>query len=286
MFAPIAALVYGKPMSGGNMNMSVASEKPDLLPPTRASRWASVLGMAAIALGVVGSTWIAASTWKAVRMKPEVRTIDVTGSAKRRITSDLIEWSATIEATAKDRTEAYKQLREELAKAQAYLKAQGVKPEEIRPSSVNFQQLFDTVYEGKGADRIEKQVPADFQTTQTIVISSTDVTRIERVSREISQLLDQGVSVTSNPPAYFYTKLGELKIQMLAEAAKDARTRADNMIKQAGGASLGNLRSADMGIININPANVTSTNYEGNNDTSALEKDIITIVHASFELQN
>jgi hypothetical protein len=72
---------------------------------------------------------------------------------------------------------------------------------------------------------------------------------------------------------------------MLAEAAKDARTRADNMIKQAGGAALGNLRSADMGIININPANVTSTNFEGNNDTTALEKDIITIVHASFELE-
>src|SRR6185295_17594261 len=101
------------------------------------------------------------------------------------------------EATAKDRTEAYKQLRDEVAKSVAYLKAQGVKAEEISPSSVNFQQLFDTVYEGKGQDRIEKQVPKDFQTTQTIVIRSTDVTRIERVSREISQLLDQGVSVTS-----------------------------------------------------------------------------------------
>lgn len=266
------------------MNMQVASEKPEMLPVPRASRWANVLGMAAIAAGVVVSTWIAASSWRAIRMKPEVRTIDVTGSAKRRITSDLIEWSATIEATSKDRTEAAKELRDEEAKVVDYLKAQGVKAEEIRPSSVNFQQLFDTVYEGKGQDRIEKQVPNGFQTTQTIVVSSTDVTRVERVSREISQLLDQGVSVTSNPPAYFYTKLGELKIEMLAEAAKDARTRADNMIRQAGGTTIGDLRSADMGVININPANVTSTNYEGNNDTTSLEKDIITIVHASFTL--
>ena len=267
------------------MNMQVASEKPDMLPPARVSRWAGVLGMAAIAAGVVASTWIAASTWRAVRMKPEVRTIDVTGSAKRRIKSDLIEWSATIEATAKDRTDAAKQLREEEAKAVEYLTAQGVKPDEIRPSSVNFQQLFDTVYEGKGQDRIEKQVPAGYSVTQTIVVQSADVNRVERVSREISSLLDQGVSITSNPPAYFYTKLGELKIEMLAEAAKDARTRADNMIKQAGGASIGELRSADMGIININPANVTSTNYEGNNDTTSLDKDIITIVHASFTLE-
>ena len=265
--------------------MQVASEKPEMLPAPRASRWSSMLGMAAIALGVVASTWIAASAWVSIRTKPEVRTIEVTGSAKKRITSDLITWSATIEATAPDRTAAYKSMHDQVQKALDYLKEQGVKADDIRPSSVTFQQLFDTVYEGKGQDRIEKQVPNGFQVTQTIVISSTDVTRVERVSREISQLLDQGVSVTSNPPEYFYTKLGELKIEMLAEASKDARTRAENMIKQAGGASLGKLRTADMGVININPANVTATNYEGNNDTTSLDKDIITIVHASFELE-
>jgi uncharacterized protein len=265
--------------------MSLASEKPELLAAPRASRWSSVLGMAAIALGVIASTWIAASTWQAVRTKPEVRTIEVTGSAKKRITSDLITWSAVVEATAPDRTSSYKALHEQVVKALAYLKAQGVKDEEVRPSSVTFTELFDTVIEGKGQERIEKQVSRGFQTTQAIEVSSIDVNRIERVSREITQLLNEGVSVTSNPPAYFYTRLGELKVEMLAEASKDARTRADNITRQAGGAGLGKLRSADMGIININPANVTATSYEGNNDTTSLDKDIITIVHATFELQ-
>ena len=40
-----------------------------------------------------------------------------------------------------------------------------------------------------------------------------------------------------------------------------------------------------MGIININPANSTQTSDEGNNDASSLEKDIITIVHAEFEVK-
>ena len=39
-----------------------------------------------------------------------------------------------------------------------------------------------------------------------------------------------------------------------------------------------------MGIININPANATRTSEEGTNDTTSLEKDIITIVHAEFEV--
>jgi uncharacterized protein len=266
------------------MNMSVASEQPDLVPSPRGPRCGGVIGMIGIALGVVASTWIAASTWKAVRTQPVVRTIAVTGSAKKRITSDLIEWSCTISATAKDRTAAYKSLRGQVAQAVDYLKQQGVKPDEIRPSSVTFQQLWDTVYEGKGQDRIQKQVPAGFSTTQTIVVSSTDVKRVERVSREISQLLEQGVSVTSNQPSYFYTELGKLKIEMLAEAAKDARTRAVNIVKQAGGTEVGALRSSDMGVINVNPANQTSTSWEGNNDTSSLDKDIITIVHSTFEM--
>ena len=71
---------------------------------------------------------------------------------------------------------------------------------------------------------------------------------------------------------------------MLAEASKDARTRAENMVNSAGGASLGKLRSADMGVININAANVTQGSWDGNNDTTSLEKDIITIIHATYEL--
>jgi len=47
---------------------------------------------------------------------------------------------------------------------------------------------------------------------------------------------------------------------------------------QTGGACLGKLRSA------VNPANSTETSREGLNDTSALEKDILTVVHVSFEI--
>jgi len=72
--------------------------------------------------------------------------------------------------------------------------------------------------------------------------------------------------------------------QLLAAAGKDARARADNILKSTGGADIKKLISADMGIININPANSTHTSEEGNNDTSSLDKDIITIVHANYEL--
>ena len=257
-------------------------------------RWLDLrpIGLVALAAAFVWSTAIATGTWKSVRVKPELRTIKVTGSAKKRITSDLIEWEAVLEAHAPDRTAAYKLLREEREKAVAFLEAQGVKASEIQPQSTTFEEEFDVHEEIKvlpGTNvptKTAKRTSKGFVTREKIIVRSSDVPRIEKASREITSLLEQGVSISSEAPAYFYTRLGELKIEMLAAAGKDARARADNILRSAGGASIHRLRDADMGIININPANSTETSEEGNNDTSAFEKDIITIVHAEFELDD
>jgi hypothetical protein len=242
------------------------------------------LGLIALAGGLVWATSIAAGTWKAVRSKPVEREIRVTGSAKKRIVSDLIQWGAVVEAHAADRTAAYKLLHQEVDQAVAFLKAQGIKDDEISPQSASVEPTFETQVTGTGPNRVEKQIPTGFQTSQVIVVRSNDVARVAKASREITSLLEQGVEITSPAPAYFYTKLGELKVEMLAAAAKDARARADNIVHSAGNASIASMIDADMGIININPADSTHTSEEGNNDTSSVEKDIITIVHARFTL--
>lgn len=242
-------------------------------------------GLLGVAVALVLATYIASSTWERVRVRPVTRTIEVTGSAKKRIVSDLIEWTATIEASAADRKEAYRILHDGATRAQAFLLENGVPQAEIWLSSATVDQVFETEYVGTGEDRIERQIPRGFDASQSLVVRSTNVALVEKMSREITQLLEQGVVVSSADPSYFYTKLGDVKIEMLAEASKDARTRAENIIGSAGGAELGKLRSADMGVINVNPANSTQGSWDGNNDTTSLEKDIITIVHATFELQ-
>ena len=241
-----------------------------------------IVGLA-LALAMVGSTYIAAHSWVKVKSRV-VRTIEVTGSAKRRISSDLIRWDASVTTQGTDRTAAYKALHENVGKTIEYLKKQGLADAELRVSSVTTQELIETEYVGSGEDRVEKQIPKGWETSQVISVSSAEVEKVERVSREVTSLIESGVPVTSSPPAYLYTKLGELKIEMLAEASKDARTRAQRMLSSAGGGALGKLHSADMGVINVNPANSTSTSWDGNNDTTSLEKDIITIVHVSFDI--
>ena len=245
----------------------------------------------AIALGMVLCTLIAAGTWKDVRKAPDKHNIRITGSARERIVSDLIHWSAGVEAKADDRTAAYVALKGGTEKVVAFLKAQGIKPDEIQPQSASVAELFETIHEDKVLPgttvpvHTSKQVSKGFNASQIITVTSSNVLLVEKASREITALLEQGVDVASNAPCYYYTKLGELKLKMLAEAAKDARNRADNILTSAGNTSVGKLVYADMGIININPANSTTTSNEGNNDTSAYEKDIITIVHAEFTVK-
>ena len=245
----------------------------------------------AIALGMVVSTFIAASSWKEVRKQPDKNNIRITGSARKRIVSDLIQWSATVEAKATDRTAAYVALKSGTDKAVEFLKSQGLKAEDIQTQSATITEEFELLREDKvlpGTNvplRSEKRVSVGFRAMQMVSVSSPNVPLIEKASREITSLLEQGVFVTSHAPNYYYTRLGELKLEMLAEAAKDARSRAENILGSAGNTNIGKLVYASMGIININPANSTETSNEGNNDTSSYEKDIITIIRAEYEVK-
>jgi len=207
----------------------------------------------ALALGMVGSTYIAATTWRDVRKQPEKNNIRITGSAKKRIVSDLIEWSATVEAQSASIVEEFETI------------------------------LEDKVLPGTNVPiRTEIRKSVGFRAFQVVSVSSSNVQQIEKASREITSLLEKNVNVTSNEPSYYYTRLGELKLEMLAEAAKDARNRAENILSSAGNTQIGPLVDSSMGIININPANSTETSTEGNNDTTSYEKDIITIVRAEY----
>ena len=244
----------------------------------------------ALALGLAGSTYIAATTWRDVRKQPDRNNIRITGSAKKRIASDLIQWSATIESKGSDRTAAYVSLKGGTDKVVAFLKAQGIKPDDIKTQSASITEEFEMVREDKVLPgttvpvRTETRKSTGFRAIQVVSVSSPDVPQIEKASREITSLLEQGVFVTSNSPNYYYTRLGELKLEMLAEAAKDARNRAENILRSAGNTGIGPLVDSSMGIININPANSTETSTEGNNDTSSYEKDIITIVRAEYKV--
>ena len=251
-----------------------------------------VIGILVFSLCMVWGISIAAKTWHDVRKQRDKQIMRVTGSATKRIESDLIEWTASIESFDADRIAAYTKLRVMRENVVAFLKTQGIKPEQIKPQSsiVNeeYEQVDETeVLPGTNATvRRSVQRLKGYSASESITVTSSEVALVEKASREITALLEDGVDVNSQPPRYHYTKLSDLKVEMLAAAAADARTRAEQILSAAGHAKPGRLVSADMGIININPVNSTATSVGGNNDKSSFEKDIITVVRAQFEVDS
>ena len=233
---------------------------------------------ALLAIGLVLSTVVASRSL--VRVKSEDQTIQVTGSAKRRIRSDLIVWSATVSGKAPSMQVAYKELAAAVPKVTKYLADKGIAPGQIQVDSIETKQQHAHDKEGR---EIEETVTG-YAMSQTIEVRSSDVERVAQISREATELINQGIMLDSNAPEYHYTRLGELKIEMLSEAARDTRVRAEH-IAQATRAKLGPLRSARMGVMQINPADSTDTSSEGNNDVTSLDKDVIAVVTSSFQLE-
>jgi hypothetical protein len=232
----------------------------------------------ALASGIVISTTVVAHTALKIKTDGE-NTIQVTGSAKRRIKSDLVVWTAKVSTRAPDLRTAYRALATATPKLTTWLEKQGVRKDQVKVRSVSTHKEHP---HDKDGHEIADTIVA-YQLEQEVEVRSGDVERVGQIANEATQLIEQGVELESNAPEYYYTKLGDLKIQMLAEAAKDSRVRAEQ-IATSTGSRIGPLRQARMGVIQINAADSTETSNEGNNDTSSLEKDIITVVGSTFAL--
>ena len=139
--------------------------------------------MVVASVAFVVATIIGASTWERTKTRPKGRTIEVTGSAKKRIVSDQIEWSASLETQNMDRTVAYRTLAGHVRTALGYLAEQGIKNDEIRVASASVQEVHQTEYSGSGDDRVQREIFKGYRTSQTITVRSGDVPRVERISR-------------------------------------------------------------------------------------------------------
>lgn len=218
-------------------------------------------------------------TWGWVHAKAEAKAISVTGSAKKTIQSDLIVWTARVNASDPDLVKAYEALRGSSDKVLAYLKAQGISDGQVTVSSVGTIKRHAKDQKGNDTEKVVM-----YELYQEVTISSGEVKKVADVARKITTLIKDGVMLDSQSPRYIYTKLADLKIDMLAQATKDATTRAKQIAANSG-SDLGPVIDAKMGVMQINPVNGNEVSSLGNSDQSSLEKDITAVVTARFALK-
>ena len=209
--------------------------------------------------------------------------IYVTGLGSKDFTSDLIVWNGSFHQKSMNLKEAYAALDADRERIRTYLVGKGVKPKELIFSAVDIQKEFDEDYDDYGNKK--RSTFTGYRLSQQVQIKSDQVDQVEAVSRQVSELINSGIEFYSQAPEYYYTKLAELKLEMISEATKDANERAVRIAKQAGSA-VGKLKSADMGVFQITAQN-SSEDYSwgGSFNTSSKDKTASITVKLSYETE-
>ncbi len=238
--------------------------------------YALLLAVFIFTAGMILSTFKVADSIIAVKGN---NNITVTGSAKQQIKSDLIVWQGTYSRQAATTEEAYNLLIKDKEIVAKYLKQKGIDTKLYTVSSIYTMPLYETNYNGMTTNNI-----IAYRLSQTVEIRSDKIDDITQLSRDVTELIQQGLDFQSNMPQYYYTKIADLKVSMLAEATKDAKMRAEQISTNTG-SKIGKLKYAKMGVFQITPLYSTDVSDSGINDTSSLDKEITAVVTCSFEVK-
>lgn len=212
----------------------------------------------------------------------QVETVSVTGLAEHDFTSDLIVWEGNFTRKSMNIKEAYSSLKADEQKIRSYLKEKGINDNEIVFSAINTIKDFETFYDNNGNPR---STFSGYVLSQSLEIESNNLSKIEKISREITELLDFGIEFNSTQPRYYYTKLNELKIDLLAQATADGKLRAETIANNSG-SKLGQLKEASMGIFQITGKNSNEDySWGGVFNTNSKNKTASITIRMEFQIR-
>ncbi|GAA4454058.1 SIMPL domain-containing protein [Rurimicrobium arvi] len=214
------------------------------------------IGSISIAIAIIMASFFIGNSYK-YKFKSQ-ESISVTGLAEKDFESDQIVWTGSYNRKTMDLKEAYSLLKHDEQVIRAYLQNKQIQSREIVFSSVSINKEYQTRFDENGKET--GRYFDGYTLSQSVTVDSRDIDKIEKVSREVTELIESGIEFNSAPPSYFYTRLSELKLDLLAKASADARKRAETIAKNSG-SGLGKILNANMGVFQI-----TATN--GNEDYS------------------
>jgi len=161
-----------------------------------------------IAVGIIVASAVMANG--IAEIKDGGSKITVTGSAKQQITSDLIVWTGSFNAKSPVLQDAYARLETDKNKVMDYLVKEGIKKDKIIFSSITTNPYYVILPNGQYTSDIDY-----YDLNQTVTISSGEIDKVTEISRNATELINQGVQFQSNMPQYLYTKIAAKRSRCL-----------------------------------------------------------------------
>lgn len=231
--------------------------------------FAIILGICLIISASIGSF-----TFYKVRSPED--TLYVTGSVRKKVTSDLAKWTANFSRTvsAEDLKAGYQMMKNDQRLVLNFFEDNGFNEEDITISPVFMEQLY----------MYDPNAPKENVLRQTVEIQSNNVEKITYMAKNTQKLIDQGVVFSIQSLEYYYSKLPELRIELIPDAINDAKLRAQK-IAEGSGKKIGVIKSANLGVVQVLPVNSTEVSDWGTYDTSTIEKEVMIPVTVIFTLK-
>lgn len=241
-----------------------------------ANGWGLFLLGATLALGFVAAS---NSIGKAVVALRQDQGIKVKGTALEDIGSTLGTWTGSLKAKAPTMEAAYQALAADVAKLRSFVVERKFAASEIELSSIGTSEIYATDKDGRRTNVIES-----YELCQSMTIESPRVAEVETLSREVTQLLLEGVAIQSGSPSFQNQDIESIKLRLLEKATQNGYQRAQTLAAGTGG-RVGKLVSASQGVFQIVPRGSTDVSDYGNNDTSAIEKSAKAVVTLEFAVE-
>lgn len=178
------------------------------------------------------------------------RVITVKGLAVKDVEADLAVWSITFNVTEDTLAAAQANLSSNDKIVRDYFAENGIGSDKIRLQNINVVDRMAQVYNSSPNDSPR------FIISETLVARTNDVAAMVKASQNISDLIKSGVTLGdpsgggNTVPQYLFTKINDIKPELIAEATKNARKSAEQFAKDAG-QEVGSIRTANQGYIQI-----------------------------------
>lgn len=201
-----------------------------------------------IVVGLAAAGWLFSRGMAQFRMAD--RFVTVKGLAEKDAKADLALWTIKLVSTSDSLAQAQAKVDSDLEKVSAFLESKGLSSEEISAGRVEVIDLLAQQYRGEGASQSRYIVKS------SVGVRTDKVDLIDQISRATGELVRSGVVLEENfgdggsDPRFLFTKLNDVKPEMIAEATASARRAAEQFAKDSD-SRLGKIKRAYQGMFMI-----------------------------------
>ena len=207
--------------------------------------------------------------------KAENTTIRVVGNASKRFGTDTVKWRLSVMRATKTSvvSDEYSLVAADVEKIVSELTSRGIDADDIAVQPISTNEMFSREGGISG-----------YRVVQSLVVITDKVDVIEGMAINPASILSKGIVVENSRLEYYYSNVDELKRELLGDASRDARMRAEE-IAGGSGEKVGAIRNARAGVFQITEPYSTEVSGYGIYNTSSREKEIKVTVHAEFALE-